>query len=332
VLQHDIDTGDTLPIKQSPSRPPFAAREAEDAILDEMLQTGVIEPSNSPRSSPVCMVKKKDDTYRFCIDYRRLNDVTKKDAFPVPDVKDALDSLRGAKYFATIDLLSGYWQLGMTDRAKERSAFCTRRGLFQFTRMPFGLSNAPSSFCRLMHIILKDLLYVQCLCYLDDIVVFANSPEQLLERLDAVFSRLQQYGLKAKPSKCVFFKSPIEFLGHLVSADGIEPQPAKLDTIRDWPTPHCLNDVRAFFGLASYYRRFVKDFATIAEPLSRLTRKNAPFDWTDETRESFDKLKRGLLDAGILAYPHPDIPCILDTDASDVAVGAVLSQVIDGME
>jgi len=220
------------------------------------------------------MVKKKDYTYRFCIDYRRLNDVTKKDTFPVPDVKDALDSLRGAKYFATIDLLSGYWQLGLTDRAKERSAFCTRRGLFQFTRMPFGLSNAPSSFCRLMHFILKDLLYVQCLCYLDDIVVFADSPEQLLARLDAVFSRLRQYGLKAKPSKCVFFKSLIQFLGHLVSANGIEPQPAKLDAIRDWPTPHCLPDVRAFFGLASYYRRFVKDFATIAEPLSRLMRKN----------------------------------------------------------
>ena len=285
VLQHHIDTGNALPIKQPPHRPPFAARDAEDAILDEMLQTGVIEPSNSPWSSPVCMVKKKDDTYRFCIDYRRLNDVTKKDAFPVPDVKDALDSLRGAKYFATIDLLSGYWQLEMTDRAKESSAFCTRRGLFQFTRMPFGLSNAPS-FCRLMHIILKDMLYVLCLCYLDDIVVYAHSPAQLIEHLDAVFARLRQYGLKAKPSKCVLLKSPIEFLGHLVSADGIEPQPAKLDTIRDWPTPHCLRDVRAFFGLASYYRRFVKDFATIAEPLSRLTRENAPFVWTDEAQES----------------------------------------------
>jgi len=332
VLQHDIDTGDSPPIKQPPRKPPFAARDAEDAILDEMLQIGVIVPSNSPWSSPVCMVKKKDDTYRFCIDYRRLNDVTKKDAFPVPDVKDALDSLRGAKYFATIDLLSGYWQLGLTERAKERSAFCTRRGLFHFTRMPFGLSNAPSSFCRLMHIILKDMLYIQCLCYLDDIVVFADSPEQLLERLDAVFSRLRHYGLKAKPSKCVFFKSPIEFLGHLVSQDGIEPQPAKLDSIRNWPTPHCLRDVQAFCGLAGYYRRFVKDFATIAEPLSRMTRKNAPFVWTDETQESFDKLKRALLDAGTLAYPHPDIPCILDTDASDVAVGAVLSQVINGLE
>jgi len=132
-----------------------------------MLQTGVIEHSNSPWSSAVCMVRKKDGCYRYCVDYRRMNFVTIKDAFPVPDVKDALDSLRGAKYFATIDLLSGYWQLGMTQRARERSAFCTRRGLYQFTRMPFGLSNAPASFCRLMQIILHDLLYVCCICYLD---------------------------------------------------------------------------------------------------------------------------------------------------------------------
>jgi len=142
VLQHDIDTGYANPIKQPPRRPPISAKDAEDDILDEMLQVGVIVPSMSPWSSPVCMVKKKDDTYRFCIDYRRLKDVTKKDAYPVPDVKDALDSLRGAKYFATIDLLSGYWQLGLTPRGRERSAFCTRQGLFEFTRMPFGLSNA----------------------------------------------------------------------------------------------------------------------------------------------------------------------------------------------
>ena len=209
--QHDIDTGDANPIKQPPRRPPISARDAEDDILDEMLQVGVIAPSMSPWSSPVCMVKKKDDTYRFCIDYRRLSDVTKKDAYPVPDVKDALDSLRGAKYFATIDLLSGYWQLGLTPRARERSAFCTRRGLFEFTRMPFGLSNAPSTFCRLMHIILFDYLYKICICYLDDIIVYADSPEQLIERLDAVFTRLREKGLKAKPSKCVLFNHQLSF-------------------------------------------------------------------------------------------------------------------------
>jgi len=180
-LQHDIDTGDALPIKQSPRRPPLSARQAEDDILNEMLNTGVIQPSNSPWSSPVCMVRKKDGSFRFCIDYRRMNAVTVKDAFPVPDVKDALDSLRGAKYFATVDLLSGYWQLGMTDRARERSAFCTRRGLYEFTRMPFGLANAPPTFCRLMHSVLHDLLYVICLCYLDDIIVYSDTPEQLIE-------------------------------------------------------------------------------------------------------------------------------------------------------
>jgi len=161
-LQHDIDTGDALPIKQSPRRPPLCARQAEDDILKEILETGVIQPSNSPWSSPVCMVRKKDGSFRFCTDYRRMNAVTVKHAFPVPDVKDALDNLRGAKYFAAIDLLSGYWQLGMTDRARERSAFCTRRGLYEFTRMPFGLVNAPSTFCHLMHFVLHDSLYVIC--------------------------------------------------------------------------------------------------------------------------------------------------------------------------
>ena len=206
-----------------------------------------------------------------------MNSVTIKDAFPVSDVKDALDSLRGAKYFDMIDLLSGYWQLGMTQRARERSAFCTRRGLYQFTRMPFGLSNEPASFCWLMQIILHDLVYICCICYLDDIIVFGETSEQLTGNLDKVSTRLKEKGLKEKPSKCVLFRNPIDFLGHMVSADGIQPQPDKLTAIRDWPTPHCLRDIRAFYGLASYYRKFVKYFAKIAEPLSRLTKKNTPF-------------------------------------------------------
>lgn len=177
ILQYDIDTGDARPVKQSPRRPPLAATAAEDQILDEMLETGVIEPSCSPWASPVRLVKKKEGTYRFCVDYRRVNAVSKKDAFPIPGIQDALDHLKGAKYFATFDLLSGYWQLGMTERAKERSAFCTRRGLFHFTRMPFGLAGAPSTFCRLMSIVLRDLLWKVCLCYLDDIIIFARTPK-----------------------------------------------------------------------------------------------------------------------------------------------------------
>jgi len=177
LVEHDIGTGDSRPIKQTLSRPPIAAREAEDDILDEMLATRVIEPSNSSWASPVCLVKKKNGIFPFCIDYRRVNAVSKKYAYPIPDIQDAHDNLQGSQYFATIDLLSGYWQLDITDRAKERSAFCIRRGVFQFTRMPFGLSGAPGSSCRLMSIVLRDFLWVVCLCYSDDIAVLRVRPK-----------------------------------------------------------------------------------------------------------------------------------------------------------
>jgi len=200
ILQHDIDTGDAHPIRQAPRKPPLAAREAEDEILNEMLKTGVIEPSMSSWASPVCLVRKKDDTFRFCIDYRCVNAVSKKDAYPILDIQDALDNLRGAKYFATFDLLSGYWQLGLTERAKERSTFCTRRGLFHFTRMLFGLTGAPSTFCRLMSIVLREYLWEIWLCYLDDIIIFGRTPQELLDRMRTILDKLYEVGLKVKPS------------------------------------------------------------------------------------------------------------------------------------
>jgi len=273
LMQHDIDTGDAPPTKQSPRRPLLAALDAEDTILDEMLSTGVSEPSSSEWASPVCLVKKKDGTYRFCVNYRRVNAVSRRDAFPVTDIQDALDSLRGAQHFVTIDLLSGYWQLGMTERAKQRFAFCTRRGLYCFNRMPFGLSGAPSTFCRLMSNVLSDFLWRICLCYLDDIVIYARTQAELLERIHMVLLRLRHVGLKVKQSKCEFFKTEIHFLGHLISNKSVQPLPHKVAAIKEWPTPHCLRDVRAFYGLASYYRKFVKSFATIAEPLTRLTKR-----------------------------------------------------------
>jgi len=332
VLEHDIDTGDARPIKQPPRRPPLSQGNVENELLDDMLATGVIEPSNSPWASPVTLVKKPDGSFRFCVDYRRLNAVSKSDAFPLPSIQDALDHLQGAKWFATIDLLSGYWQLGMTERAKEASAFCTRRGLFHFTRMPFGLKGSPSTFCRTMGIVLRDLLWTICLCYLDDIIVYGRTPQELLERLDIVLSRLATHGLKAKPTKCSLFKQEIKFLGHLVSSRGTEPLPEKIQDIKDRPAPRCLKELRAFYGLASYYRKFVKNFATLAEPLSRLTKKGTKFVWSDEAQKSFEALKTALVDATTLAFPLPDRQCILDTDASDVAIGAVLSQMIDGQE
>jgi len=232
ILQHDIDTGDAHPIRQAPRKPPLAARKAEDEILNEMLKTGVIEPSMSSWASPVCLVRKKDNTFRFCIDYRRVNAVSKKDAYPIPDIQDALDNLRGAKYFATFDLLSGYWQLGLIERAKERSAFCTRRGLFHFTRMPFALTGAPSTFCRLMSIVLREYLWEICLCYLDDIIIFGRTPQELLDRMRTILDKLREVGLKVKPSKCILFKTEIQYLGHLVSEAGINPMPDKIQALK----------------------------------------------------------------------------------------------------
>ena len=243
----------------------------------------------------------------------RVNAVSKKDAYPVPDIQDTLDHLRAARYFATFDLLSGYWQLGLTERAKERSAFCTRRGLFQFTRMPFGLCGAPSTFCRLMEIVLSDLKWRIGLYYLDDIIIYARSPQELLQRLRTVLDLVREVGLQVKLTKCVLFQTEIHFLGHQVSENGAEPLPDRIEAIQNWPTTHCIRDVRAFFGLASYYRKFVCDFALITEPLSWLTQKQAKFEWTQETQEAFDRLETALVEATSLAFPYPNRPCILDT-------------------
>jgi len=281
-----------------------------------MLKSGVIRPSQSAWASSVCLVPKPNGTFRFCIDYRKLNAVSVSDAFPTPNTQDALDSLRGARYFATIDLLSDYWQLGMTQRAIERSAFCTRRGQFEFTRMPFGLKGAPATFCRAMNAVFSDLLWLICGVYLDNIIVFAETPEDLLRNMDIVLERLAKHGFKVKASKCCFFRKEIKYLGHTISQHGIAPLPDRLQAIRDWPTPHCLKEVRSFYGTASYYRRFVKDFAKIAEPLSSLSKQSVrPFKWTDEAHQSFERLKEALMNAPILQFPSPDVPCILDTDA-----------------
>jgi len=297
-----------------------------------MLEGGIIQPSTSPWASPVCLVKNIDGTYRFCIDYRKVNAVSVKNAYPVPDIKNVLDNLKGSTCYATIDLLSGYWQLGMTDRARERSAFCTRRGLYEYLRMPFGLTGAPATSCRLMNRVLHDVLHKICLSHFDDVIVYARSNMELTDRIDEVLTRFYQNGLKVKPYKCTLFRTHIEFLGHIVSAAGIPPQTDKLQVIQNCPQPKCLRDVRAFVGLASYYRRFVKDFAKKAEPLTALTKKGVRFRWTDSGQQAFERLEAALLETPTLAFPYPDKPIILDTDASDIATGAVLSQIVDGQE
>ena len=246
---HDIKTTTDTPIKQRVRRPPIHQRVEEERSVAEMLKDGIIEPSESPWSSPVVLVRKKDGSTRFCIDYRKLNDISIKDSYPLPRIDDSLDALAGAKCFTTLDLASGYWQVGMTEEAKQKSAFVTTSGLFQFTRMPFGLCNAPSTFERLMEKVLAGLQWQICLVYLDDVIIYSRNTGEHVERLETILKRICEAGLKLKPSKCHLFCERVLYLGHQVSARGIETDPDKIRAVQEWGTPRHLTDVRSFLGL-----------------------------------------------------------------------------------
>ena len=332
LVAHDIDTGDAAPIRQPPRRVPFMMQPELDKEMSRMLEQGVVEPGQSPWASPVVLVRKKDGSIRFCVDYRRLNAVTRFDAYPLPRIDETIESLSGAKFFTTLDMISGYWQVGLTEEARLKSAFTVRGGLYLWNVMPFGLCNAPSTFERLMETVLQGLQWRSCLVYLDDIVIFGRSEDELIARMDEVFTRLGRAGLKLKPRKCKFFARETEYLGHVVSEAGVAVSPDKITAITEWPVPTSVTEVRSFLGTASYYRRFVQDFATVASPLHRLTDHGAQWSWEAQHQEAFDQLKRALATTPVLKYPVRDAPYVLDTDASLTGIGAVLSQIVDGQE
>lgn len=333
LIKHHIDIGDAKPVKQAPRRLPFEKRKIEKEEVERMQRQGIIEPSTSPWASPVVLVKKKDGTMRFCIDYRKLNSVTVKDSYPLPRIDDCFDSLGGAVWFSTMDLSSGYWQVEMEEESKAKTSFVTsRNGLYQFRVMPFGLVNAPGTFERLMEEVMRGMQWEECLIYLDDIISFGRTFEEELDRLVRIFDRLKVANLKLKPSKCQFFQEQVEFLGHVVSRDGITTSSDKIQAVRDWPEPKNLKELRSFLGLCSYYRKFILGFAEMARPLNSLVKKNTPFVWASCCQEAFEKLKQALINAPILAYPLEEGQFILDTDASNEAVGAVLTQIQEGQE
>lgn len=332
LTMHEIDTGEAKPIKLPPRRVPLHLQQEVADGLKQMLDSGIIRPSCSPWAAPVVLVRKKGGGLRFCVDYRKLNDVTSKDAYPLPRIDDALDSLSHACWFSTLDLASGYWQVEVDPKDRYKTAFITRQGLFEFNVLSFGLCNAPSTFQRLMDLILADLQWTTCLVYLDDIIVFGRTFQEHLARLDEVLVKLQQANLKIKPSKCNLFSTQVHYLGHVISAEGVMADPAKVAAVREWPVPRNQTEVQSFVGLASYYRRFVKGFADIARPLHQLAKKGKRFQWTEDCQRAFDQLKASLITAPVLAYPDPNKTFILDTDASDVGIGAVLSQEWGGHE
>jgi predicted aspartyl protease len=332
IVKHTIDTGDAHPVRQRPRRLPIHKRHEANDHIDEMLKAGIIEPSSSPWASPIVLARKKDGTTRFCVDYRLLNHVTLRDAYPLPRIDDCLDSLHGATWFSTIDLCQGFFQCEVDEKDRHKTAFTTGRGLYQFKVMSFGLANGPSTFERLMELVLAGLQWEICLVYLDDVIIHGCSFDETLGRLRVVFKRLRDAGLKLKPKKCSLFQRRISFLGHVVSEEGVATDPEKISAVTSWPTPTNVSEVRSFLGLCTYYRRYVRSFATIAHPLNHLTVKDVKFEWTQSCENAFVTLKTALTSAPILAYPSPEADFVLDTDASDFGIGAVVSQVQNRVE
>ncbi|KAI8480272.1 hypothetical protein Bbelb_419750 [Branchiostoma belcheri] len=332
LTSHRIHTGDCPPIKQRPHRTPLHRQAEIHRQVDAMLADDVIEPSQSPWASPVVLARKKDGSFRFCVDYRKLNQATVKDAHPLPRTDVVLDALAGSAFFTTLDLTSGYWQVNIDPDDREKTAFTTGRGLYQFKVMPFGLTNAPSTFQRLMELLLAGLDWQTCLAYLDDIIVFSRTFQEHLTTLEEVFRRFRTANLKLNAKKCQFAQPRVRFLGHIVSKAGIQPDPTNTEKVRQWPTPTSTAEIRAFLGLASYYRKFIQNFAHVADPLIALTRKHVAFTWDDACQTAFDTLRAALVAPPVLAYPDFTASLILYTDASNSAIGAVLTQPDDSGE
>ena len=332
LLKHGIETHGP-PLRQPYRRQNPAVRREEMTQVQQMLSSNVIRPSNNPWASPVVMVRKKDGSLRFCVDFRQLNAATVKDAHPLPRIDDLLDALHGAKWFSTLDLKSGYWQVPIAEQDKEKTEFRTNSGqLFEFNQVPFGLCNAPATFSRLMDRVLAGLHWETCLFYLDDIIVFSSTWEEHLARLCEVFERLRHAQLKLGATKCTFAAKEVSYLGHRVTEEGLLPDPSLLAAIRDIPPPTTATEVHSFLGLAGYYRRYVKGFAAIAAPLFALTRKEALFHWSEECQAAFDQLKTKLTTSPITAFPDFSQAFRLYTDASTAGLGAILAQVRDGKE
>ena len=332
AVRHRIDTGSNRPFRQAVRQHPTVMVKAINAQVDAMMKADLNETAQSKWASNVVMVRKFDGSLRFCADNRQLNERTVNDSYPLPRIDVCLDAPAGTKWFSTFDLRSGYHQVEMDSEDSDKTTFMTRRGTFRLKVMPFGLCNAPATFQRLMNIAMAGLDPEVWLVYRDDIIVHSPDLDSHLQRLERLFERLSLAGLKLKVSKCRLLQREVAFLEHRVNAEGLSTDPAKVEAIREWPTPACWKDVRAFLGLCSYYRMFVSEFSENAAPLHSLTRKNRRFHWDEACQSAFEGLKARLMFSPVLALPRDEGEYIVDTDGSEAAVGAVLSEIQDGEE
>ena len=313
-----------------PSRPTyrmsFLELEELEKQLKEYSDNGWIRPSQSPYGAPILFVKKKDGSTRMCTDYRALNKITKKNVYPLPRIDELLDRLQGAKFFTKIDLRQGYHQIRIKDADVEKTAFRTRYGHYEYLVLPFGLTNAPATFMGLMNEVFRPLLDKSVVIYLDDILIYSRSWEDHKRHIAEVLDRLRAHQLYAKVSKCEFGKSKVEFLGHVVSNDGVAVDQKKIEAIQSWPPPQNIHDLRAFLGLANYYRRFVENYSKLTLPLTRMLKKGATVSMQEEEMSAFRLIKEALTKAPVLAVADPQLGYRIVTDASDFALGAILLQ------
>ena len=332
LVQHRIILHTDVPIAEPYRRIPPRHLQEVRAHIEDLVQRGIIETSTSPYAAPIVVVRKKSGGLRLCCDYRKLNAQTVRDKFSLPRIDECLDALAGSNVFSTLDLSSGFHQMSVAEEDRPKTAFTCPWGHFQWRRLPFGLTNAPATCQRLMQSAMQDYLFTILLVYLDDILVYAPSVPEHIRRLDMVFGRLKETGIRLNPDKCRLVQQRTPFLGHVLTPNGLETDPEKLEAVSDFPTPKTLRDLRSFLGLSGYYRKFVKGYSVLARPLHQLLsghrQKNPSIQnqWTKECDEAFIQLKSALTTAPVLAYADFTKPFILEVDASHQGLGAVLSQ------
>ena len=334
AIEHAILTPGIDPCRGVASRNyqiPDALKGELQGIINQMLRDKIIRHSNSPWNSPIILVKKKEDAskkekWRLVVDFRRLNVVTVEDSYPLPLISDILGALGKARYYTTVDLASGFHQVPLREEDRQKTAFSTPGGHFEFCNMPMGICSAPATFQRLMNTVLSGLVGTKALIYLDDIVVWGATLEEHNQRLVEVFDRLRVHSLKLEPDKCEFLRKEVYFLGYKITADGVAMDERKTAAIKNYPVPTNTKQLKAFLGLAGFYRRFVPRFSSIASPLHRLTAKNVPYVWGREQAESFQILKDILCSRPLLQYPDYKKGFIVTCDASSTGIGSVLSQ------
>lgn len=332
AIKHKINTINDTPIHSKSYRYPYIHKEEVQNQIQEMLDNGIIQHSTSPYSAPIWIVPKKEDAsgkkkWRLVVDYRKLNDVTIDDRYPIPNIEEILDKLGKCMYFTTIDLAKGFYQIEVDEKDVHKTAFTVEGGHYEFLRMPFGLKTAPATFQRLMNTILKEYINKICLVYLDDIIIFSTSLQEHTQSLKLIFNRLEEANLKIQLDKSEFFKRETEFLGHIVTQNGIKPNPKKIECVINFPLPNTTKQIKQFLGLTGYYRKFIKDYSLIAKPMTIFLKKGAKINSTDQRyQHSFNTFKKLLTNDPILVYPDFSKPFTLTTDASNFALGAILSQ------